>query len=35
MATARNVNDGKPSYVVEKVRQRSARLRDPVIACSV
>ncbi len=33
MATARNVNDGKPNYVVEKVRQRSARLRDPVIAC--
>ncbi len=33
MATARRVNDGKPHFVVERVRQRAQRLIDPVIVC--
>ena len=33
MATARNVNDSKPDFVVQKARQHAAKLRDPVIAC--
>jgi UDP-N-acetyl-D-mannosaminuronic acid dehydrogenase len=31
--TAREVNDAKPHWVVERVAQCAARLRDPVIAC--
>jgi UDP-N-acetyl-D-mannosaminuronic acid dehydrogenase len=31
--TAREVNDGKPRHVVEKVRERAARLSSPRIAC--
>lgn len=31
--TAREVNDSKPLRVVEKVRDRAARFREPVIAC--
>ncbi len=31
--TAREVNDGKPRHVVEKVRERAARLSHPRIAC--
>jgi len=31
--TAREVNDTKPSYVVERVRQRADRFKNPVIAC--
>jgi len=30
---AREVNDNKPHWVVERVMQRAARLRAPVIAC--
>ena len=30
---AREVNDQKPGFVVERVRQAAARFRDPVIAC--
>jgi len=31
--TAREVNDHKPHWVVQRVEQCAARLRDPVIAC--
>jgi UDP-N-acetyl-D-mannosaminuronic acid dehydrogenase len=31
--TAREVNDGKPHAVVEKIKAAAARLRNPVIAC--
>lgn len=31
--TAREVNDAKPRWVVEKVRAKAARFREPVIAC--
>jgi UDP-N-acetyl-D-mannosaminuronic acid dehydrogenase len=31
--TAREVNDAKPHWVVERVAQCAAKLRDPVIAC--
>lgn len=31
--TAREVNDAKPHWVVEKVRKRAARFVDPVIGC--
>ena len=31
--TAREVNDTKPSYVVERVRQRADRFKNPVVAC--
>ncbi len=31
--TAREVNDSKPNYVIEQVRKKAARFRDPVIAC--
>jgi UDP-N-acetyl-D-mannosaminuronic acid dehydrogenase len=31
--TAREVNDGKPHFVVQKVKVAAARLRQPVIAC--
>ncbi len=30
--TAREVNDGKPSHVVQRVAEHAARFRDPVIA---
>jgi UDP-N-acetyl-D-mannosaminuronic acid dehydrogenase len=33
MRAARDVNDGKPFKVVEKIKAASARLRQPVIAC--
>ncbi len=33
MATARRVNDGKPQWVIEKVRTLAARFKSPVIAC--
>lgn len=31
--TAREVNDAKPQWVVQRVEQCAAKLRDPVIAC--
>jgi len=31
--TAREVNDGKPDYVVEQVRKAASRFKAPVIAC--
>ncbi|MGE7853180.1 UDP-N-acetyl-D-mannosamine dehydrogenase [Bacillus paramycoides] len=31
--TARNVNDYKPMYVVEKVTEKADRFKNPVIAC--
>lgn len=31
--TARQVNDRKPEYVLEKIRERAGRFRQPVIAC--
>jgi UDP-N-acetyl-D-mannosaminuronic acid dehydrogenase len=31
--TAREVNDAKPSYVVQRVRSRAKRIKEPVIAC--
>ncbi|VWB06347.1 UDP-N-acetyl-D-mannosamine dehydrogenase [Burkholderia lata] len=31
--TARNVNDEKPHFVYERVRQAASRFREPVIAC--
>lgn len=31
--TAREVNNAKPNWVVEKVRAKAERLRNPVIAC--
>lgn len=31
--TAREVNDAKPQFVVEKVRRLAAKIKDPVIAC--
>lgn len=31
--TARNVNDAKPHFVYERVRQAASRFREPVIAC--
>ncbi len=31
--TAREVNDSKPNYILEMVRQKAARFRDHVIAC--
>lgn len=31
--TAREVNDGKPSYVVDKVKEMSARFREPRVCC--
>jgi UDP-N-acetyl-D-mannosaminuronic acid dehydrogenase len=31
--TAREVNDSKPHFVIERVRRAASRLRDPVIAC--
>ena len=33
IATARAVNDGKPHFVVEKVRAKAKRIKNPVIAC--
>lgn len=33
MRTARQVNDGKPQYVIEQVAKTAGRFRDPVIAC--
>ncbi len=33
MRAAREVNDSKPNWVVEKVVARAARLKSPVIAC--
>ncbi len=31
--TARTVNDGKPEWVIGKVTEKAAKLKDPVIAC--
>lgn len=31
--TARQVNDGKPGYVMDKVRRAASRFKNPVIAC--
>lgn len=31
--TAREVNDGKPHFVLERVKQAANRFRDPVVAC--
>ena len=31
--TGREINDGKPDFVVNKVRQRAGELKQPVIAC--
>ncbi len=31
--TAREVNDGKPSYVVEKIKEKASRFKAPVIGC--
>jgi UDP-N-acetyl-D-mannosaminuronic acid dehydrogenase len=31
--TAREVNDSKPEWVLDKVKQRAERFREPVIAC--
>lgn len=31
--TAREVNDAKPDWVIEKVRTKAERFRDPVIGC--
>ena len=31
--TAREVNDGKPSYVVAKVKEMSAKFREPKVCC--
>ncbi|MGH8497166.1 MAG: UDP-N-acetyl-D-mannosamine dehydrogenase [Gammaproteobacteria bacterium] len=31
--TAREVNDGKPAWVVKKVKAKAERFRNPVIAC--
>lgn len=31
--TARNVNDYKPMYVVEKVKEKADRFKKPIIAC--
>jgi UDP-N-acetyl-D-mannosaminuronic acid dehydrogenase len=31
--TAREVNDAKPQWVIEKVRSKAERFRDPVIGC--
>jgi len=31
--TAREVNDSKPAWVVERVRRHARKLREPVIAC--
>lgn len=33
IATARAVNDAKPHFVVEKVRAKAKRIKNPVIAC--
>ena len=33
IATARAVNDSKPDFVVEKVRTKAKRIKNPVIAC--
>jgi UDP-N-acetyl-D-mannosaminuronic acid dehydrogenase len=31
--TAREVNDRKPGWIIEKVKQRAGKFRNPVIAC--
>ena len=31
--TARQVNDGKPHWVIDKVKAKAARFKDPIIAC--
>ncbi len=31
--TAREINDGKPDFVLEKVRCKASRFKEPVIAC--
>jgi UDP-N-acetyl-D-mannosaminuronic acid dehydrogenase len=31
--TAREINEGKPKFVVERVKERAERFKDPVIAC--
>lgn len=30
---ARTVNDGKPNHIVERVQEKAARFKEPVIAC--
>ena len=30
---ARIVNDGKPYHIVERVREKATRFKDPIIAC--
>lgn len=31
--TAREINDSKPGFIVEKIMQAASKLKDPVIAC--
>jgi UDP-N-acetyl-D-mannosaminuronic acid dehydrogenase len=31
--TARQVNDGKPQFVIDKIREKASRFKEPVIAC--
>ena len=33
LRTARTVNDGKPDWVVERIKRRAERFRSPHIAC--
>jgi len=33
IAAARNVNDYKPGFVVDKVREKADRFKEPIIAC--
>ncbi len=33
IATARMVNDGKPLWVIDKVKEKAARFKEPVIGC--
>ncbi len=31
--TAREVNDNKPLYIVDKIKQKAVKIKDPIIAC--
>lgn len=31
--TAREINDGKPEYIITKIKEKAARIKNPVIAC--
>ena len=31
--TAREVNDSKPAWVIEKIKQKASRFREPIIGC--